>query len=57
MIRAFAIRLGVGTIRIWVGLFQGFGLLDDVSSIGVAFWLSWTLHVIAAEIWLLRRPT
>ena len=57
MIRAFAIGLGVGTIRIWVGLFQGFGLLDEVTSFGVAFWLSWTLHVIAAEIWLWRRPT
>jgi uncharacterized membrane protein YozB (DUF420 family) len=57
MIRAFAIGLGVGTIRIWVGLFQGFGLLDEVTSFGVAFWLSWTLHVIAAEVWLWRRPT
>ncbi len=57
MIRAFAIGLGVGTIRLWIGLFQGFGLLDDVTSFGVAFWLSWTLHVIAAEIWLWRRPT
>ncbi|HJQ91131.1 MAG TPA: DUF2306 domain-containing protein [Acidimicrobiia bacterium] len=57
MIRAFAIGLGVGTIRIWVGLFQGFGLLDEGTSFGVAFWLSWTLHVIAAEIWLWRRPT
>ena len=57
MIRAFAIGLGVGTIRIWVGLFQATGLLDEVESFGAAFWLSWTLHVIAAEIWLLRRPT
>lgn len=57
MIRAFAIGLGVGTIRIWVGLFQGFGLLDEGTSFGVAFWLSWSLHVIAAEIWLWRRPT
>ncbi len=57
MIRAFAIGLGVGTIRLWIGLFQGFGLLDEVTSFGVAFWLSWTLHVIAAEIWLWRRPT
>ena len=57
MIRAFAIGLGVGTIRIWVGIFQATGLLDEVESFGAAFWLSWTLHVIAAEIWLLRRPT
>jgi uncharacterized membrane protein YozB (DUF420 family) len=57
MIRAFAIGLGVGTIRIWVGLFQGFGLLDEVTSFGVAFWIAWTMHVIAAEAWLRWRPT
>ncbi len=57
MIRAFAIGIGVGTIRLWVGLFQSTGLLGEVASFGVAFWLAWTLHVIAAEIWLRRRPT
>jgi hypothetical protein len=57
MIRAFAIGLGVGTIRIWIGLFEGFGLLDEVTSFGVAFWVAWTMHVIAAELWLRRRLT
>jgi hypothetical protein len=57
MIRAFAIGLGVGTIRIWIGLFQGFGLLDEVTSFGVAFWVAFTMHLIAAELWLRRRPT
>jgi uncharacterized membrane protein len=57
MIRAFAIGLGVGTIRIWIGLFQGFGLLDEVTSFGVAFWVAFTMHLIAAELWLRWRPT
>ena len=57
MIRAFAIGLGVGTIRIWVGLFQATGLVEFDDAFGAAFWLSWTLHVIAGEIWLWRRPT
>ncbi|HEX2403989.1 MAG TPA: DUF2306 domain-containing protein [Acidimicrobiia bacterium] len=57
MIRAFAIGLGVGTIRIWVGLFEATGMLDFDDAFGAAFWLSWSMHVLAAEIWLLRRPT
>lgn len=57
MIRAFAIGLGVGTIRIWVGLFEATALLEFGDAFGAAFWLSWTLHVIAGEIWLWRRPT
>ena len=35
----------------------GFGPARRGQSFGAAFWLSWTLHVIAAEIWLWRRPT
>jgi hypothetical protein len=57
MIRAFAIGIGVGTIRIWIGLFQGFGILDEATSFGVAFWVAWSMHVIAAELWLRWRPT
>ena len=57
MIRAFAIGLGVGTIRIWVGLFQATGLLEFEDAFGAAFWLAFAMHVIAAEIWLRRRPT
>jgi uncharacterized membrane protein YozB (DUF420 family) len=57
MIRAFAIAIGVGTIRLWIGLFQGFGIFDEVTSFGVAFWLALSMHVIAAELWLRWRPT
>jgi uncharacterized membrane protein len=57
MIRAFAIGLGVGTIRLWVGLFEATGLLDFDDAFGAAFWIAWTMHVIAAEIWLRWRPT
>lgn len=57
MIRAFAIGLGVGTIRIWVGLFEATGMLEFDDAFGAAFWLSWTMHVLAAEIWLRLRPT
>lgn len=56
MIRAFAIGVGVGTIRIWVGVFQAVGLLGFQESFGPAFWLAFTLHATAAEAWLRLRP-
>lgn len=56
MIRAFAIGLAVGTIRIWIGLFQGLGLLSLEDSFGAAFWLAFVLHALAAEAYLARRP-
>ena len=44
MIRAFAIGIGIGTIRIWLAILQGSGLLDLPSSFGPAFWISFSLH-------------
>lgn len=57
MIRAFAIGLAVGTIRVWIGLFQGLGLLSFQDSFGVAFWLSFSLHALVAEAYLAWRPS
>jgi len=57
MIRAFAIGLGVGTIRLWVGLFQATGLLGFEDAFGVAFWIAFVMHAVAAEIWLRLRPS
>lgn len=57
MIRAFAVGLAVGTIRIWIGLFQGVGLLSFEDSFGAAFWLSFSLHALAAEAYLYWRPS
>ena len=55
MIRAFAVGLGVGTIRIWVGVFALAGLaLSD--SFAVAFWAGFLLHVGAGELWLRTTP-
>jgi uncharacterized membrane protein YozB (DUF420 family) len=56
MIRAFAVGLAVGTIRIWVGIFEGFGLLEVRDGFGLAFWLGFGMHVVAAEVWLWWRP-
>lgn len=65
MVRAFAVGLGVATIRIWVGIFTGIqiGLLGmgDATmplraTFGVAFWLGLSMHVVFAEWWLRRTP-
>jgi hypothetical protein len=56
MIRAFAIAIGVGTLRIWIGVFQASGLLDFPSSFGPAFSIAFSLHVVAAELWLRAFP-
>lgn len=56
MIRAFAVGLGVGSIRIWIGVFQALGVLSFPQGFGVAFWLGFVTHALAAEIYLTRRP-
>jgi uncharacterized membrane protein YozB (DUF420 family) len=56
MIRAFAVGLAVGTIRFWIGLFEGFGVLETRHAFGVAFWISFLLHAAVAELWLYWRP-
>ena len=57
MIRAFAIGLAVGTIRIWTSVFQGFGLMSFENGFGVAFWLSFLRHALAVEAYLSKRSS
>ena len=57
MIRAFAVGVAVGTIRIWIGLFEGFGMFETRDAFGVAFWISFALHAAVAELWLYWRPS
>jgi hypothetical protein len=55
MIRAVAIGLAVSTTRPIVGLFFGtsqFTGLTVQQYFGVAFWIAFTLHIIAAEWWI-----
>jgi len=57
MIRGFAIGLAVGTIRLWIGLFEATGLLSFRDAFGVAFWLAFSMHAAVAEAWLWWRPS
>lgn len=55
MIRAFAIGLAVATIRpIIVAFFatSPFTHLTPQQFFGIAFWIGFTLHLMAAEIWI-----
>ena len=55
MIRAFAIGLAVATIRPIVGIFFATSPLTHLSPhefFGIAFWIGFTLHLIAAEAWI-----
>lgn len=56
MIRAFAIGLGVGSIRVWVGIFMATGLLDLKGSFAPAFWIAFVSHAIGAELWIRTTP-
>ncbi|WP_323959522.1 DUF2306 domain-containing protein [Arthrobacter sp. JZ12] len=65
MIRAFAVAIGIGTIRIWVGIFEGVEQATsggtspgepDPTMFGIAFWLAFTMHVAVGEWWLRRTP-
>ncbi|MGH8950283.1 MAG: DUF2306 domain-containing protein [Acidimicrobiia bacterium] len=56
MLRAFAVGLAVGTIRLWVALFEALGVLDFDEAFGLAFWLAFVIHAAAAELWLRWRP-
>lgn len=65
MIRAFAVAVGIGTIRIWVGIFEGVEqarsggtspATPDHAMFGLAFWLAFSMHVAIGEWWLRRTP-
>lgn len=52
MIRVLAIGLAVATIRPIIGLFFAFSRLSPHLFFGTAFWIGFTLHAIAAEVWI-----
>jgi uncharacterized membrane protein len=56
MIRAFVTGLAVGTVRIWIGLLFLSGLLNSHDSFAAAFWIAFSLHVVAGEWWIRTTP-
>lgn len=55
MIRAFAVGVGVGMIRIVIGLGEAMGIGIE-QSFGAAFWIAFVLLSALAEVWLRLRP-
>lgn len=52
MLRAFAIGLAIATIRPIVALFFVLSDLSPREFFGIAFWLGFSSHLIAAELWI-----
>ena len=52
MIRAYAIGLGVGTIRLLVGPLLSLSGRPFHEIFGIAFWIAFALHLLVAEIWI-----
>ncbi len=55
MIRAFSVGLAVATIRPIIGMFfatSRFSGLAPHEFFGIAFWIGFVLHLIAAEAWI-----
>jgi len=52
MIRMFAIGFAIATVRPIVGMFFAFSMLSPHQFFGIAFWIGFTLHLIAAEVWI-----
>ena len=55
MIRAFSIGLAVATIRPIMGIFFATSRLSGLTPrefFGIAFWIGFTLHLMAAEAWI-----
>jgi hypothetical protein len=52
MIRAFAIALGISTIRMIVMSCLVLTDMDIKEFYGISFWIGWPLNVVVAEIWI-----
>jgi uncharacterized membrane protein len=60
MIRAFAVGLAVATIRPIIGVFFATHRLSGLTPhefFGIAFWIGFVLHLIAAEAWIHATPS
>ena len=57
MIRAFAIALGVSTIRVIGAIVQVIGWTTPVQTVTISFWAGWTLTLAAAELYIRATAT
>jgi hypothetical protein len=56
MLRAFALALGVSTIRVILGLGEAFDVFTFDEAFGIAFWAGLTINAVVIEAWLRLQP-
>jgi uncharacterized membrane protein len=57
MLRAFALAMGVASVRVFVVLFLALSRYRFEEVFGASFWLGFSVNLLAAEIWINRtRP-
>lgn len=56
MVRAFSIALAVASIRLVLGFSEAVGAFEFDDAFGPAFWIAFSAHALAAELWLARFP-
>ena len=54
MIRAFALAMGVATIRVFLVLFMELGSFSMEEAFGTTFWLGFSVNLLVAEVWINR---
>lgn len=52
MIRAFALAMGVASIRIFIGLFMALSDRGFEEVFGTSFWLGFGVNLLVAEVWI-----
>jgi len=52
MIRTFALAMGAGSIRVFIGLFMAFSDYSFEQVFGTSFWLGFGVNLLIAEVWI-----
>lgn len=57
MIRAFAVAIGISTIRVIGGFVQMRAMTTPAQTVTISFWSGWTLTLVVAETWIRGDPS
>ncbi len=57
MIRSFALGLGVGMQRIFIGVFVASAQIPISESFGPSLWLGFAINLLIAELWITKTRT
>jgi uncharacterized membrane protein len=57
MIRAFAVGIGISTIRVVSAIMQLAARATPAETVTISFWVGWTLTLVVAETWIRATST